>query len=152
MKTFSLLSGFAWWDNAHFYVFFSFLTEWLNCSIQKSHVLETDIHLVAWISTFFNFPLFIYLHYCILRSPSRGHHANPYAREWSGVRPEAYSTSIGQSSDMERGSWVDRPGQSFPMGPLTTQPEHPAWRHDLSKSIYLSTRSCFRLLARFSVA
>lgn len=73
------------------------------------------------------------------RSPSRGHHANPYAREWSGVRPEAYSTSIGQSSDMERGSWVDRPGQSFPMGPLTTQPEHPAWRHDLNHSTFQIT-------------
>lgn len=69
------------------------------------------------------------------RSPNRSRHTNPYAGEWSGVRPDAYPTN--QSSAPPWGSHPEQSWggiQSIPLDLLPTQPEHPAWRHDLNHS------------------
>ncbi|XP_072319562.1 transmembrane channel-like protein 5 [Eucyclogobius newberryi] len=64
-------------------------------------------------------------------SPSRSRHTNPYAGDWSGVRPDVYPTSE-SSQDAGRVLWEGRPEQSwdggpgFPMDLLSTHPVNPA--------------------------
>lgn len=67
------------------------------------------------------------------RSPSRTRHTNPYAGEWSGVRPDVYPTTE-PSRDTGRGAlWAGRPLQSreggagIPMDLLSTHSVNPAW-------------------------
>lgn len=69
------------------------------------------------------------------RSPSRTRHTNPYAGEWSGVRPDVYPTTE-PSRDTGRAPWAGRPEQSreggpgIPMDLLSTHSVNPAWRHE----------------------
>lgn len=66
------------------------------------------------------------------RSPNRSCHTNPYAGEWSGVRPDVYPTD--QSSAPPWGGV-----QGIPLDILPTQPEHPVLRHDLNHSSFQIT-------------
>ncbi|XP_033829977.1 transmembrane channel-like protein 5 isoform X2 [Periophthalmus magnuspinnatus] len=73
------------------------------------------------------------------RSPSRSRHTNPYAGDWSGVRPDVYPPTE-LSRDTARAQWGGRHEQSWdggtgiPMDLLSTHPVNPAWRpeHDHS--------------------
>lgn len=69
------------------------------------------------------------------RSPSRTRHTNPYAGEWSGVRPDVFP-STEPSRDTGRAPWAGHAPQSrdggagIPMDLLSTHSVNPAWRQE----------------------